>query len=195
MHAKVRVVPLLALLVLGLSSCGSGGTHNASPSVVHVSAPHYTGYHMPSSSMEPTLHCARPAPGCLANHPDRPAVESLQADPKRGDIVVFRTPAKAVERCGAGGVFIKRLVGLPGETIQEKVTSGKGYIFINGHELDEPYIQSARRDSRGSGPYRIPNGKYFLLGDNRVQSCDSREWGPVPRKNIIGTVVTIYRQG
>jgi signal peptidase I len=185
----------LTLLLLGLTACGGGGKHSANPPVVRVSAPHYTGFHMPSSSMEPTLHCARPAPGCLAQHPDRPAVESLNGDPRRGDILVFRTPPAAATRCGAGGVFIKRVVGLPGETIQEKLVGGVGYIFVDGRKLHEPYVRNGRRDNRSYGPYRIPNGEYFLLGDNRAQSCDSREWGPVPRKNIIGTVVKIYRQG
>lgn len=157
-------------------------------------------YRIPSSSMEPTLHCARPGPGCLAHFSDRVLANRFIyhfRDPHRGEIIVFKTPTKngvdlARQKCGAGGTFVKRLIGLPGETIQEKLVGGKGYIFINGRELDEPYVQSQRRDSMTYGPYTIPKGYYFMMGDNRIQSCDSREWGPVPRRNLIGEVFFVY---
>jgi signal peptidase I len=174
---------------LALVACG-GKKSSTNPPVVYVSEPHYTGYHVPSSSMEPTLHCGRPGIGCLAAFPDSVEVQSLlRSEPKRGDILAFRTPPAAAEKCGAGGVFLKRVVGLPDETVSER----RGEILIDGRKLDEPYVAQGRRDEL-SGTWRIPKGNYFLLGDNRSQSCDSREWGPVPRKNIVGEIVRIYRR-
>jgi signal peptidase I len=113
--------------------------------------------------------------------------------PKRGDIIVFDTPPAAADRCGAGGTFVKRLVGLPGETIQIRLVKGDGYVFINGKQLEEPYVQQDRRQvSSEYGPYTIPTGQYFMMGDNREASCDSREWGTVPRENLIGKVFMTY---
>ena len=105
-----------ALLALGWAGWGSspGVGSDASttdPPVVHVSAPRYTGYHMPSSSMEPTLHCAKPAIGCEASYPDRLLVRAFGSAPRRGEIVVFTTPDRAREVCGASGTFVKRLIG------------------------------------------------------------------------------------
>jgi len=53
-------------------------------------------------------------------------------------------------------------------------------------------VKPDRRDSMTYGPFKIPKGDYFMMGDNRIQSCDSREWGPVPRKNLIGEVFFVY---
>ena len=108
--------------------------------------------------------------------------------PKRGDIVVFKTPPLAAVRCGAGGTFVKRLIGLPGDVWEEK----EGYVYVNGKRLNEPYIQAGRRDDRTIAPMRIPKGQYFFMGDNRASSCDSRSWGTVPRKNLIGKVFATY---
>src|SRR6201990_888763 len=86
-------------------------------------------YRIPSSSMEPTLHCARPALGCEARFSDRVLACRICYDlfsPKRGDVVVFNTPPEAARICGSGGVFVKRLIGLPGETWKER----NGFIFI-----------------------------------------------------------------
>jgi signal peptidase I len=142
--------------------------------------------------MEPTLHCARPGNGCEARFSDRVLANRFIyhfRKPHRGDIIVFKTPPLAKQRCGAGGTFVKRLVALPGETWQEK----NGLIYIDGKKLIEPYVKDARRDTGTSYPARkIPQGMYFMMGDNRAQSCDSREWGPVPRKNLIGEVFAVY---
>ena len=149
-------------------------------------------YRIPSSSMEPTLHCARPGSGCEARFSDRVLANRFIyhfRKPHRGDIIVFKTPPLAKEKCGAGGTFVKRLIALPGETWQEK----NGSIFIDGKKLIEPYIKPDRRDTGTSYPARkIPDGEYFMMGDNRSQSCDSREWGPVPRGNLIGEVFAVY---
>jgi signal peptidase I len=152
-------------------------------------------YRIPSSSMEPRLHCARPAHGCEARFSDRVLANRFIyrfRDPKRGEIVVFHTPPAAQQRCGAGGTFVKRLIGLPGDRLELRTESGLSYVYINGKKLDEPYIGKNRRDTRGPETFNVPQGQYFMMGDNRSQSCDSREWGPVPRKNLIGKVFATY---
>jgi signal peptidase I len=93
-------------------------------------------YRVPSSSMEPTLHCARPNFGCEGKEADRIfAVPYGDEEPKRGDIVVFLTPPKAAAQCGAAGLFIKRVIGLPGESWRER----SGEIEIDGTAIREPW--------------------------------------------------------
>jgi signal peptidase I len=148
-------------------------------------------YRIPSSSMEPTLHCARPGPDCEASYSDRVLACRFCYHlwgPKRGDIIVFHTPPEAAQRCGEGGTFVKRLIGLPGDTWAER----NGFVYIDGKKLNEPYIKADRRDDRTLGPEKIAKGQYFMMGDNRRSSCDSRSWGTVPRKNLIGKVFATY---
>ena len=152
-------------------------------------------YRIPSSSMEPTLHCARPEHGCEARFSDRVLANRFIyrfKDPQRGDIVVFETPPAARMRCGAGGTFVKRLIGLPGERLELRTVAGLSYVFINGKKIDEPYIGRNRRDAAGPETFNVPQGQYFMMGDNRSSSCDSRVWGTVPRKNLIGKVFATY---
>jgi len=148
-------------------------------------------YRIPSSSMEPTLHCAKPGEWCLASFDDRVLANRLAyvfGSPSRGQIVVFHAPA-AAERCGGGEsrTFVKRLVGLPGE----RVTERDGTIFVDGRRLVEPYVDREFRDHE-SGSWPVPRGHYFFLGDDRIHSCDSRTWGAVPRSSLIGPVVLTY---
>jgi signal peptidase I len=153
-------------------------------------------YRIPSSSMEPTLHCAQPGEGCEARGGFFSGSDRVLAcricyrlwGPKRGDIIVFNTPPKAQQICGTGGVYVKRLIGLPGDTWSER----QGYVYINGRRLIEPYIQPDERDHSSFPAIKIPPGRYFMMGDNRSGSCDSRRWGTVPRKNLIGKVVATY---
>ena len=152
-------------------------------------------YRIPSSSMEPTLHCATPANGCEASFSDRVLANRFIyrfRDPKRGEIVVFETPPAAQQRCGAGGTFVKRLIGLPGERVELRSEGGLSYVYIDGRKLEEPYVRADRRDTRGAETFNVPAGQYFMMGDNRSQSCDSREWGSVPRENLIGKVFATY---
>ena len=107
-------------------------------------------YRIPSSSMEPTLHCATPDAGCEAGFSDRVLACRFCYrfwSPKRGDIIVFKTPPLAAIRCGAGGTFVKRLIGLPGDTWAEH----DGYVFINGTQ--------ARRAVHQAGPARHTDGQ------------------------------------
>ena len=157
-------------------------------------------YRIPSSSMEPTLHCAQPEQGCEAHASDRVLACRFcyhLHDPHRGDIVVFKTPPLALRECGSGGTFVKRAIGLPGDVWEER----DGYVYINGKKLNEPYIRPERRDHQtleltDIPPHatytRIPKGYYLMMGDNRASSCDSRRWGLVPRKNLIGEVFATY---
>jgi signal peptidase I len=160
-------------------------------------------YRIPSSSMEPTLNCAKgPAfPGCLGNSSDRVLACRICLDfgpPSRGDIVVFNTPSDAATKCGEGGTFVKRVIGLPGDTVRE---DDNGFIWIRGPgkkefvKLNEPYLSASRRlaDSQHFGQkWTVPKGEYFMMGDNRPESCDSRAWGSVPRNKLIGTVFFVY---
>jgi signal peptidase I len=152
-------------------------------------------YRIPSSSMEPTLHCARPAPGCEARFSDRVLANRFVyhfRDPARGDVIVFETPPEARTKCGAGGTFVKRIIGLPGERVAIRLRRGAAYVYIDGRRLEEPYVEQDRRDIGPEETFRVPEGSYFVMGDNRSQSCDSRVWGSVPEGNIIGQVFMTY---
>jgi signal peptidase I len=149
-------------------------------------------YRIPSPSMEPTLHCATPTQGCLGHFDDRVIALRLAYDfesPSRGQMVVFKTPP-AASKCGqedGGTTFVKRLIGLPGDHVREQ----DGTIFVNGKPLNEPYVAPADRDHE-SGHWYVPKGRYFFLGDNRSNSCDSRVWGTVARADLIGPVIFRY---
>jgi len=100
-------------------------------------------------------------------------------EPERGSVLIFKYPNDPSKS------FIKRVIGLPGETV--KITDGKVAIFTEGNpvglSLDEPYVESRKRENL---EYELGPGEYYVLGDNRVGSADSRIWGPVPEGNIIG---------
>ena len=94
--------------------------------------------------------------------------------PQRGDVIIFRFPRDESRD------FVKRVVGIPGDTVE--IT--RGQPLVNGQPLDEPYIK--HRDSRTLSPVVVPSGHYYVLGDNRRSSDDSRNWGTVPLENVIG---------
>jgi signal peptidase I len=148
-------------------------------------------YRIPSASMEPSLHCARPGAGCLAGFSDRVVAARIVyrfRAPHRGEIAVFDSPSEAATRCIGGGTFVKRVIGLPGEVVSER----DGHVFIDGRPLAEPYVVPAERDSTTATWRRLGPNSYFVMGDNRRDSCDSRAWGPVPRGKFIGPVVLTY---
>ena len=96
--------------------------------------------------------------------------------PQRGEIIVFHFPKDPTRD------FVKRVVALPGETVSIR----HGVVFINGERLDEPYLQE--RDEDDMAPILVPPDSYFVMGDNRKGSSDSRHWGPVPVDEIVGKV-------
>ncbi|MGD0166337.1 MAG: signal peptidase I [Gaiellaceae bacterium] len=161
----------------------------------HPSASIQPGQNLPSPHQAPVTQSLNGCEGSsfLGFHfSDRVLVSRLTYDfrsPRRGDIVVFTPPASASQICGHldTNVLVKRLIGLPGD----KVIENSGFIYINGKKLNEPYVKPDRRDAR-SGIWHVPKGHYFFMGDNRLASCDSRDWGSVPRKALIGPVFMTY---
>jgi signal peptidase I len=117
------------------------------------------------------------------------------SDPKRGDIIVFDTSDLEVTR--PGEIFVKRLVGLPGDHLKIQ----RGFIRVNGEILDDPpifkkleysHLSSSKHLQNEEDEFIVPEGHYFVLGDNSANSFDSRFWGPIPEKSIIGKVTKIY---
>lgn len=148
-------------------------------------------FRVPTSSMEPTLRCARPGVGCTASLNDRVIVAKIVyrfRNPERGEIAVFHAPAEAKLRCSEGGTYLKRVIGLPGEQVSER----DGFFYVDGRKLDEPYVTQYDRDSVTKTWPRLGTKDYFVMGDNRIASCDSRSWGPVRRSEFIGPVVATY---
>ncbi len=100
--------------------------------------------------------------------------------PRRGDVIVFRFPDQPDRD------FIKRVIAVPGEQVEIR----DGLVYINGRPLDEKYIPD--KDEHDFGPELVPDGQYFVMGDNRNNSYDSRSWGFVPEGNIIGRAWVSY---
>jgi len=143
-------------------------------------------FYIPSGSMEPTLAIG-----------DRILVNKLSYDlhgVDRGNIVVFSRPP--AENCGGPEVndLVKRVIGLPGNVVS---VSG-GYVYIDGKRLDESWLPASEQGVTTPGPpgtpyslvkpFKVPTGDYFVMGDNRTDSCDSRYWGPIPKSLIVGKV-------
>ena len=146
-------------------------------------------YRIPSAAMEPTLRCATPGIGCSGTTSDRVLAIRLRwpfRGVSRGDVVAFHVSPRAAAACGAGGVFVKRVIALPGETFAER----GGVVYVDGRRLTERYGKF--REPRTFRRRRVPSGSYFLLGDARAQSCDSRVFGAVPRRDLIARVVATY---
>ena len=94
--------------------------------------------------------------------------------PQQGDVIVFHAPGDPDKD------FVKRVVGLPGDTVEMRL----GEVYVNGTLLPEPYL--VKRDTANLAPTEVPPGHYFVLGDKRSVSYDSRELGPIPQENIVG---------
>jgi len=142
---------------------------------------------IPSGSMENTLligdHLIMSRIGYDAGVPFTHLHLSLWRNPKRGQLVIF-TPFVPQETSD----IVKRVIGLPGETVDIH----EGSVWINGQKLSENYTTGPSERYDLHMPYKIPQECYFVMGDNRGNSYDSRFTGCVPRKNIIGTPVMIY---
>jgi len=133
-------------------------------------------FYIPSSSMEPTL-----VPG------ERVLVAKFYyriTEPQRGDIIVFRYPIDKRKN------LIKRVIGLPGE----KIKISNGMVYVNGEPLQGDKFGRTYYNGGfyGEGERTVPDDSYFVLGDNSQNSDDSRFWGYVPRKNILGRAFVIY---
>ncbi len=100
----------------------------------------------------------------------------------RGDLVVFHYPRDPSQS------YIKRIVGIPGDSVEIV----RGDVFVNGRKLDEPYVAEQYRDHESLAAESVPAGNYFVLGDHRNSSSDSRAWGFVDRGNIYGKAVLVY---
>jgi signal peptidase I len=103
-------------------------------------------------------------------------------DIKRGDTVVFWYPEDTTKS------YIKRVIGLPGDTVSVQ----DGDVFVNGKKLEEDYVPEEYRDDRPYAQQTVPANEYFVLGDHRVSSNDSRSWGFVPRGYIYGKAVFVF---
>ncbi len=158
-------------------------------------------FRIPSESMVPTLAVGQRV---LVDR-----VSERFSEPDRGDVMVFKPPQGADDNvCGAVNKpesqpcprpttqrsetnFIKRVVGLPGERL--KVVNNR--VYINGKRQDEPFVNAGTPCDQLCNLEReitIPKGHYFMMGDNRGASADSREWGPVPKKWMIGKAFLTY---
>ena len=141
---------------------------------------------VPSASMVPTLAVY-----------DRILVQKAfftWHDVREGDIVVFSHPP--LDDCPGpqNGDLVKRVIALPGQTIYSSGNS----IYVNGRPLAEPYLPHNDPpgppvpDASSQHPYRVPPGEFYMLGDNRAISCDSRYWGPIKGSSIIGKVGLVW---
>ncbi len=100
--------------------------------------------------------------------------------PQTGEVVIFRFPEEPTRN------FVKRVIGVPGDTVE----IDEGTVYLNGQALNEPYVTFFDRGSMD--PFEVPPDSYFVLGDNRGASDDSRSWGVVPEENVIGRSWVTY---
>jgi len=136
-------------------------------------------FRIPSESMEPTLLVG-----------DRVLVNKLSYrlhDVNRGDVVVFTRPANLSGGTNEPEDLIKRVIGLPGDTVQTK----DGDVYVNGRELDEPYLSSGTETNGLEEPLDVPAGHVLVMGDNRGNSQDGRVFGPIDESTIVGRAFMI----
>jgi signal peptidase I len=142
---------------------------------------------IPSGSMENTLligdHLIMSRIGYDAGIPFTNLHASLWRNPKRQQIIIFKPPFAPDQPD-----YVKRVIGLPGDTVDIH----DGAVWVNGQRLQENYTLGRSEPGDQKLPFKVPDKCYFVMGDNRGNSYDSRFWGCVPRNDIIGTPVMIY---
>ena len=156
---------------------------------------------IPSGSMHPTLI-----------EKDRLFVEKLSKpfrELQRGDVIVFYPPDEPLKKDFFSIIsrltglmckdiaFIKRIIGMPGDKFEIKLEDDGYYVYINDKKLEEPYILSKTdwmpcRDDMYCGPFTVPEDNYFMMGDNRGNSQDSRFWGFLPKNRVIGRAIFVF---
>jgi signal peptidase I len=140
-----------------------------------------TSFYIPSGSMEPTLH------GCRGCQPDLVLVDKLSyrfSSVARSDVVVFDRPPLAPPEAAE---LIKRVIGLPGET----VSGHDGRVFVGDKALVEPYVNPSCDGTGDFAAVTVPAGKYFVMGDNRCDSLDSRIFGVIAESSIVGRSIAV----
>ena len=151
-------------------------------------------YQVPTGSMERTILVGDHfLVNKFAYAPHLPALAKLlpYRDIRRNDIIIFKKPGDDIN---PGNVLVKRAVGLSGDTLEVH----GGALLVNGGPVDGPYVQHISHDLSPHdprdefGPFRVPPGNYFGMGDNRDNSLDSRFWGPIPRENVFGRLSLLY---
>lgn len=175
---------LVVLLTLALAAAIGVGSFFAAGSQAPAQAtPKLIEFQVDSTSMSPVI---RRGDALLV---DLSAYSKTA--PRRGDIIVFRAPP--AENCGgthSSSDLIKRVIGLPGETI----AGNAGNVYVTGKVLPEPWLPNTANSRTATfRATRVPADSYFVMGDDRVASCDSRSWGAVPRSYIVGKVEKIAR--
>jgi signal peptidase I len=137
-------------------------------------------FYVPSASMVPTLQVG-----------DRMLVMKIGYTIDRGSILVFRQPPRDTDDPDHEDL-VKRVIGLPGDTI----SSAGNTVYIDGKPLSEPWLPKNLVLGQAIRPQKVPAGDYFMMGDNRSDSFDSRDWGVLPRSLVVGEVlVVIWRHG
>ena len=156
---------------------------------------------IPSGSMHPTLI-----------EKDRLFVEKLSKpfrELQRGDVIVFYPPDEPLKKDFFSIIsrltglmckdiaFIKRIIGMHGDKFEIKLEDDGYYVYINDKKLEEPYILSKTdwmpcRDDMYCGPFTVPEDNYFMMGDNRGNSQDSRFWGFLPKNRVIGRAIFVF---
>jgi signal peptidase I len=166
---------VVAAIVGGRTLHGHAAAANTQPPVVGAFSGDVRFFIEQSSAMWPTL-----LPG------DRVSAVTSHAALQRGDLVVFDPPSGAFGS-SPQGPEIKRIIGLPGET----VSSSGDTVFVNDKPLSEPYLSPGRPLGSPIVTQVIPAGRYFVMGDNRTDTADSRFYGPIPARSVIGLVTAI----